>query len=150
MQKPFVEIKYPAVRQFTADIGRLDREMHRIRGFLEIDVTQSLERIKRIRTPKHKVSFLAWFLKVLADTVISHPPVNGIKKGRNRVIVFKQVDISTIVEKPVDGASVPLPLVIRAVNTKTPHQISQEIQNAVEQSFEDGKAPSIGAQDNQF
>ena len=109
MQKPFFEIKYPAVRQFTADIGRLDREMHRIRGFLEIDLTQSLARIKSIRTPGHKVSFLAWFLKVLADTVISHPPVSGIKKRRNRVIVFNQVDISTIVEKPVDGAPVPLP-----------------------------------------
>jgi len=150
MQKPFTEIKYPAVRQFTADIGRLDRELHRIRGFLEVDLTHSLERIKTIRTPEHRVSFLAWFLKVVADTVISHPPVNGIKKGRNRVIVFNQVDISTIVEKPVNGDPVPLPLVIRTANTKSPHQITQEIHNAVHESFENGTAPTIGGQDNQF
>ena len=150
MPNAFTEIIVPPVRQFTADIGRLEREKHRIRGFLEIDVTQSLERIKTIRTPGHKISFLGWFLKVLADTVSCHPPVNGIKKGRNRVIVFKQIDISTIIEKQVDCVSVPLPLVIRAVNTKSPHQITQEIQNAVEQSLEVGKAPSIGAEDNQF
>jgi pyruvate/2-oxoglutarate dehydrogenase complex dihydrolipoamide acyltransferase (E2) component len=150
MPKPYFTIQYPKVRQFTGDIGRLERDKHRIRGFFEIDVTQSLERIKTIRTPDYKVSFLAWFLKVLADTIISHPPVNGIKKGYDRVIVFKQVDISTIVEKPVDGASVPLPLVIRAAETKSPHQISQEIQNAVEQSLENEKAPSVGTQDNHF
>lgn len=150
MQEPFFEITYPRIRQFTADIGRLDREIHRIRGFLEIDLTQSLQRIKTIRTPGYKVSLLAWFLKVLADTVISHPPVNGIKKGPNRVIVFKQVDISTVIEKPVNGVSVPLPVVIRAANMKSPHQITLEIQNTVEQPLEDGTAPSIGAQDNQF
>jgi hypothetical protein len=66
------------------------------------------------------------------------------------VIVFEQVDISTIIEKPVDGTSVPLPLVIRAANTKSPHQITKEIQNAVDQRLENGKPPSIGDQDNQF
>jgi len=150
MKKPYSEVKYPAVRQFTADIGRLDREIHRMRGFLEIDLTDSLEQIKTIRTPEHKVSFIAWFLKVLADTVISHPPVNGIKKGRNRVIVFNQVDIATIFEKPVDGQAVPLPMVLRAVNTKSALQISQEIHNAVHQNIENGNTPSIAGQENQF
>lgn len=150
MHKPFFEIKVPAIRQFTADIGRLDREIHRMRGFFEIDLTDSLEKIKTLRKPDHKISFLAWFLKVLADTTISHPPVNGIKKGRNRIIVFNKIDIATVVEKPVGGIPVPLPVVLRAVNTKSVLQISQEIANAVHQSLENENSPAITSQDNQF
>lgn len=150
MPNAFIEQKISPVRQFTADIGQLSREKHTIRAFLEVDITHALEQIKALRSPTYKVSLLAWFIKVLGDTVASHPPVNGIKKGPNKVIVFKQVDISTIVEKPVDGVSVPLPLVIRAANAKSPDQINQEIQNAVGQSIENGEAPSIGPGENKF
>jgi pyruvate/2-oxoglutarate dehydrogenase complex dihydrolipoamide acyltransferase (E2) component len=148
MKQPFLEIKFPPVRQFTADIGRLSSEKHTIRALLEVDISDALDQIKQLRSPAHKISFLAWFLKVTADTVASHPPVNGIKKGRKALIVFKQVDIATIVEKTVAGDAVPLPLVIRAVNTKSPHQITQEIQNAVDESLIKGQTPLIGSSEN--
>lgn len=150
MQRPFIEISYPSVRQFTADIGKLSSEQHTIRAFLEIDVTHALDRIKALRTPSYKLSFLAWFIKVLADTVADHPPINGIKKGRNRVIVFKQIDISTIIEKQVNRVSVPLPLVVRAANLKSPIEIHQEIQNAANQSIENQTTPQVGSGENKF
>lgn len=148
MQPSYSDYKYSPVRQFTGDIGRLSREMHTIRAFIEVDLTHALEQIKALRSPGYKVSFMAWFIKVLADTVEIHPPVNGIKKGRNRVIVFKQIDISTIVEKQVNGASVPLPMVLRGANTKSAIQISQEIQNAADQQIENQDAPQVGAGEN--
>ena len=79
----FITIQSPAVRQFTADIGRLSHEKHHIRALLEVDVTDALARIKTLRQSGQKFSFLAWFLKILADTVADHPPVNGIRKGRH-------------------------------------------------------------------
>jgi pyruvate/2-oxoglutarate dehydrogenase complex dihydrolipoamide acyltransferase (E2) component len=148
MQSLFKEITFPPVRQFTADIGKLSSEQHTIRAFLEVDVTNTLERIKALRSPANKVSFLAWFIKVLADTVVDHPPVNGLKKGRNRVIVFNQVDISTIVERKVNQVAVPLPLVLRAVNTKSPFEVTREIQDAVDQSLENQNAPQVGSGEN--
>lgn len=150
MTELFTTIKYPAVRQFTEDIGKLANEKHFIRAFLEVDITDALTQIKQLRTPQNKVSFLAWFLKVLADTVASHPPINGIKQGRHSVIVFKKVDIATIVEKPVDGVPVPLPLVIRSANDKTPNQINQEIQQAVSQSLQNDDVPIVGPDDNKL
>lgn len=150
MAEKFTQIDYPAVRQFTEDIGKLANEKHYIRTFLEVDITDSLALIKQLRTPQNKVSFLAWFIKVLGDTVADHPPVNGIKKGRNSVIVFKQIDITTIVEKPVDGVPVPLPLVIRSASEKTTSQINLEIQNAVSQQVENDSIPEIGTSDNKF
>jgi pyruvate/2-oxoglutarate dehydrogenase complex dihydrolipoamide acyltransferase (E2) component len=129
----FTIINYPPVRKFTADTGRIGRDKHYIRTLLQVDVTDALQKIKTLRTPGRKISFLAWFIKVLADTVAEHPPINGIHKGRNRVLVFKNVNISTIVEKKVDGVPVPLPLVLRCVNEKTSFQINDEIQSAVDQ-----------------
>ncbi|MFU8827590.1 MAG: 2-oxo acid dehydrogenase subunit E2 [Brevefilum sp.] len=144
------EITFPAVRQFTADVGKLSKEKHTIQAFIEVDVTDALARIKTLRSPAYKVSFLAWFIKVLVDTVEHHPPVNGIKKGRKRVVVFKQVDVSTIFEKLVEQVAVPLPLVVRRANAKSPLQISQEIQDAVNQPLQNQKSPGVGAGDNKL
>ncbi len=132
----FRRINYPPVRQFTADMGRISREKHNILALLEVDITDALKQIKQMREPGKKVSLLAWFIKVLADTVANHPPINGIKAGRTSVVVFDRIDISTIVEKVVDGVAVPLPLVLRGANKKTHFQINNEIQAAVSQSVD--------------
>ncbi len=132
----FFTIKYPAVRQFTADIGRLDHGRHYVRALLEVDVTAALQKLRQLRAPGRKISFLAWFVKVLADAVAQHPPINGVRRGRHKVVVFRQVNISVVVEKQVDGRAVPLPLVLRDVNDKTALQLNTEIQAAIEQPIE--------------
>jgi pyruvate/2-oxoglutarate dehydrogenase complex dihydrolipoamide acyltransferase (E2) component len=138
MENPeFIEIQYPSVRQFSADTGRIGREKHFVRALLEVDITDALQKIKAIRAPGKKVSFLAWFIKVLADTVAAHPPVNGIHQGRSSVVVFKSVDVATVVEKIVDGVRVPLPLVLRGANQKTYFQLNDEIQSAAVQAVKD-------------
>lgn len=129
-----ITITYPPVRQFTADTGRISRDKHYVRALLEVDVSDALFKLKALRTPGQKVSFLAWFIKVLGDAVACHPPVNGIHRGRNRVVVFKKVNISTVVEKTVGGVSVPLPLLLRDVTHKSALQINDEIRAAIEGS----------------
>ena len=80
--------QYPSVRQFTIDTGKLGQEKHYICALVEVDVTEALEKIKRLRSPERKVSFLSWFSKLLADKVADHPPVNGIRKGHGAMVVF--------------------------------------------------------------
>lgn len=145
----FITLQSPAVRLFTADIGKLSREKHTIRALVEVDLTDSLEKIRQLRKSGEKVSFLAWFIKVLADTVTDHPPVNGIQKGRRSLHVFKNIHVSTVVEKTVNGEAVPLPMVVREANHKTPIQISAELQKAVDQSVEGQGSPTLdnGAND---
>jgi pyruvate/2-oxoglutarate dehydrogenase complex dihydrolipoamide acyltransferase (E2) component len=135
MKNPdWIEIKYPSVRQFTADTGRIDHGKHYVRALLEVDVTDALQKIKALRAPGRKVSFQAWFIKVLGNAIAAHPPISGIHNGRNKVVVFKTVNISTIVEKVVDGTAIPLPLLLRGVNEKTMFQLNEEIQAAVAQA----------------
>ncbi len=149
LNKPnFIEITYPPVRQFTADTGRIGRDKHYIRALLEVDITDALQKIKSARAYGKKVSFLAWFIKVLADTVSRHPPINGIRHGRNSVRVFQSVDVSTVVEKMVDNTSVPLPIVLREANSKTHLQLNDEIQSAVAQPVDHEGNLVLGSGEN--
>jgi pyruvate/2-oxoglutarate dehydrogenase complex dihydrolipoamide acyltransferase (E2) component len=145
----FITIQYPSVRQFTADIGRIDHGKHYVRSLLEVDVTEALQKLRAMRAPGKKVSFLAWFVKVLADAVARHPPINGIRRGRGKVVVFKEVNISVIVEKKVDGKSVPLPLVLRDVAAKSLLDLNAEIQAAVDQSVEHAGNLVLGRGENE-
>ena len=132
------EIQYPSSRRFTFDVGRIGREKHHVKALLKVDVTDARSKIKQNRRSGKKTSFLAWLIKLTADCVALHPPINGINRPRrNKVVVFRNVDISLIIEKEVKGSRVPLPYVIRKANQKTHYQIYSEIEAAKSQIFED-------------
>ena len=59
----YTKIQYPAVRVLTADTGRINRDKHYVKAFLEVDVTIGLQKLKALRAPGKKVSFQAWFIK---------------------------------------------------------------------------------------
>ena len=54
-------------------------------------------------------------------------------RGRE-VVLFKDVDVSIVVEKTVNGVPVPLPYVVRKADQKTLGQIYQEIESAKSES----------------
>ena len=109
-----------------------------MRALLEIDVTEARKKIKLNRRSGKKPSFMAWLIKVIADCVAIHPPINGINRsGKNKVVVFKDVDVSLVIEKNVKGTRVPLPYVIRKADQKTLYQIHAEIEAAKSQIPED-------------
>ena len=56
--------------------------------------------------------------------------LNAYRLGRNRLVVFDEVDISTPVERKAEGQRIGTPYVIRAANTKTFWEIHQEIRTA--------------------
>jgi hypothetical protein len=58
------------------------------------------------------------------------------------------VDVTTMVEKTVDEKGVPIPLVIRDVNHKSPLEITTEIQRAINKEIETEKDFVLGASSN--
>jgi pyruvate/2-oxoglutarate dehydrogenase complex dihydrolipoamide acyltransferase (E2) component len=135
---PSYEIQYPSSRQLTMDLGTIGREKHHVKALLEVDVTEARRKIKQSRQAGKKIAFTAWLVKVIADCVALHPPVNGLNRPRvNKVVVFNDVNVSIVVEKEVDGTRVPLPYVIRKADQKTLDQIHAEIESARSQKVED-------------
>ncbi len=125
------ESLYPSSRLLTFDLGRIGLGKHHVKALLEVDVTEARRNIRQLRRTGPHVSFFAWLLKTTADCVALHPKVNGFNNPRRRrVVLFKDVDISIVVEKNVNGTLVPLPYVVRRANQKTAAQIYQEIEAA--------------------
>lgn len=131
------EIRYPSSRRFTFDVGRIGRRKHHVKAFLEVDVGDARKKIKQNRCTGLNISFTAWLIKVIADTVGLHPQASGINRpGRNKVVVFNDVDVSLVIEKVVNGTRVPLPYVIRKADQKTLGQIYSEIESAKSQTID--------------
>lgn len=128
--KGFQIVDFPKSRVATFDVGKIGLKKHHIAGFLEIDVTDARARLKQLKASKHKVSFFAWVLKVIADTIVEYPAIQAINLRGRKQVLFDDVDISIPVEREVDGVKVPLATVIRAVNRKSVEEIYAEIQAA--------------------
>ncbi len=130
-------------------MGRIGREKHHVKALLEVDITDVRSKIKQNRRSGKKRSFTAWLVKVIADCVALHPPINGINcPGRNRAVVFDDVDISLIFEKEVNGTRVPLPYVIRKADQKTLSQIYSEIESVKSQVIENEGDYVLGERHN--
>lgn len=128
--------EFPSSRQSTFDVGRISIAKNHMKAMIEVDVTKTRQLVRDYRRrTKEKISFLAWFLKCVGQAISENKAVHALRKGRNRLVVFDDIDISIVVEKEVHGEKVPLPVVIRDVNRKTLQEINQEIKSAKEQEI---------------
>lgn len=144
------EIKeFSSSRQSTFDVGYIGLRKHHIKALIELDVTYARELIKNHRNKnKEKLSFTAWILKCISQAINENKSVHAIRKGKNKLLIFDDIDISIIVEREIKGEKVPLPLVIRKVNEKTITDIHHEIKQAKEEEIKDEKDYVLGK--NQF
>ncbi len=139
-------IPYPPSRRLTSDVGRIGRTKHHIQALLEVDVTEARRRLRQSRQSGAQVSFTAWMIRTVADCVALHPAVAGFNEaGRNRVLVFDDVDVAVVVEKEVEGVRVPLPVVVRGANRKPCESIREEIEAAKSQTVTDERGWVLGA-----
>lgn len=135
----------PSSRQSTFDIGYLGVRNHHMKALLELDVTDGRELIRHYRSSnKEPISFIGWIMKCISQAVAEHKSVHGIRKGKNELVIFDDVDISIIVEKEISGEKVPLPLVIRKANEKTLQNIQHEILTAKKQTIETAEDYVLG------
>jgi pyruvate/2-oxoglutarate dehydrogenase complex dihydrolipoamide acyltransferase (E2) component len=105
----------------------------------ELDVTEARERIHKIRRETGRgISFLAWLMSCIGKACSEYPELHAWRHGSRNTVTFDDVDIGTYVERKVGGGiSIPVPLVIRKVDKKTPEEISAEIRTAQMQNVDE-------------
>jgi pyruvate/2-oxoglutarate dehydrogenase complex dihydrolipoamide acyltransferase (E2) component len=146
---PYTINEFPSSRQSTFDIGYIGVRKHHIKALIELDVTLARELIKSFRSQKkEELSFTAWILKCISQAISENKSVHAIRKGKNKLIIFEDIDISIVIEKEIKGEKVPLPLVIRKVNQKTLKDIHHEIKSAKKQAVISEKDYVLG--ENQY
>lgn len=127
--------KIPRSRIPTFDIFTVGLSKHHINAMLEFDVTTSRSKLRDLRRKGITVSFNAWLIKVIGSALQEHPEASAYFYNKKKLIIFRDINVSLIVEKKVGSTKVPVPMVIEKVNEKTSLEISQEIENAKNQEF---------------
>jgi len=117
---------FPRSRELIIDAFTMAAKRHIIHGFLEVDVTEPRLILKGTSgTDGHPLSFTGFVIASFARAIHTHPTVQAYRDLRNRLIVFHDVDVSTVVE-PRPGAQ-PIPHIIRSADTRSVREISEEI-----------------------
>ncbi|MFW9966638.1 MAG: 2-oxo acid dehydrogenase subunit E2 [Candidatus Thorarchaeota archaeon] len=117
----------PFNREIVVELMEQGLRSHYISGLIEVDVTKGRQIIREYEESSGKeLSFTAWITKCIAQAVSEHRNVHAIRKGK-RLIVFKDVDVSVMVERQIGGVTGAQTYIVRKANEKTVHEIQDEI-----------------------
>jgi pyruvate/2-oxoglutarate dehydrogenase complex dihydrolipoamide acyltransferase (E2) component len=145
-------LPFPSSRNPIVDGGYMASKRHIIHGFLELDVTEAQHHLHSITLSNGQpASFTAFILASYARAIQQHPHVQAFRDIRGRLIVFHEVDVSTLVE-PSPGAAA-IPHVIRNAHARSVIDISQEIrrvQASPRPWGKQGRAVAIGSRMPRF
>ncbi|HSJ54640.1 MAG TPA: 2-oxo acid dehydrogenase subunit E2, partial [Anaerolineae bacterium] len=116
-------------RRMQVDGVRAGTIQGAIHGLIEVDVTRARQIIHehQARTGE-RLSFTAFAIACLAKAVGENPRVQAYRDWRNRLVVFRDVDVNTMVEGDAGGGEkVVMAFFIRAADKKTFRQIHDDI-----------------------
>jgi pyruvate/2-oxoglutarate dehydrogenase complex dihydrolipoamide acyltransferase (E2) component len=131
-----IKIKhFPETRLATIDVCAIGLRKHHIAALIEVDVSESREKIKLYRRDHDRISFTAWLIKVISSTVKDYNDVASYRQGKRKLIVFNDINVSIAVEKEVNGQKVPIPLVIEKASERSIGSITQQINDALDQKL---------------
>jgi pyruvate/2-oxoglutarate dehydrogenase complex dihydrolipoamide acyltransferase (E2) component len=121
-------VPFPRERQVTVDGGRLAARKHTIYALIEVDVTEPRQYLRehKARTGE-TLSFTAFVIACLGKAIDENKMMHAYRDWRNRLILFDEVDVNTMVEIEMDGRKIVLPHFIRAANKRTFRDIHAEI-----------------------
>ena len=120
----------PASRIATFDTFSIGLEKHHVAALLEFDVTVPRRKLQESRRSGLNISFNGWLIKVISGVLKEHPDAAAYLRGKRRLMLFNDINISILVEKVIMGERVPIPMVIEKANDKSAREITAEIENA--------------------
>ncbi|QDG52528.1 2-oxo acid dehydrogenase subunit E2 [Persicimonas caeni] len=131
---PHQIIPFPRARRLVTDVGRVVKDRPVIRGLLEIDVTEPRQKIRAHREKTgESLSFTGYLAACAGEAIDAHKEVHACRDWRGRLVVYDDVDISTMIEVERDGKRFPVGHIVRAANKKSVRQIHAEIRDVQEQ-----------------
>lgn len=117
-------------RKQIVDFLGVAKKKHTASAVMDFDITGMRDELRKARRiTKRQASLTGYLLYCFAQAVESNKMVQAYRKG-NELIVFDDVDVSTMVERTVNGVPVPVSYILRKANTKSVFEISEEIRNA--------------------
>ena len=118
----------PVIRRFALDAGYLGRRRHIVHGLIEVDVTDARNYIREHeRATGEKLSFTAFIISCLSKAIEEHPHVHAYRDCRNRLVIYRDINITCMFEVEFHGKKTPFPHVFHETNRKDYRQIHDEL-----------------------
>jgi len=130
--------KFAKTRIATIDVCAIGLKKHHVASMIEIDVTDSRKKIKKYKIETGLISFNAWLIKAISLTIKNHEQVAAYLKGKQKLVIFDDINISMAVEKELNGQKVPIPLIIEKANERSLESITAQINEAKSKNLPDG------------
>jgi pyruvate/2-oxoglutarate dehydrogenase complex dihydrolipoamide acyltransferase (E2) component len=148
----YEERRFPEFRNPTLDTLDFGQTKHHIPLLFEVDVTKARDSIREFKAKTGEgLSFTGYIIKCIAQAVSEHKYIHAMRKGKKRLILFDDVDISVVVERLVDCdedlETLPMPYIIRQANKKTVKEIHTEIRTVQKELLSAGQV-QLGAHQN--
>jgi pyruvate/2-oxoglutarate dehydrogenase complex dihydrolipoamide acyltransferase (E2) component len=134
-------VPIPRKRRFSLDAGRMGRKRHIVHGLAELDVTVARKSIREYRDRTgERLSFTAFIINCLGEAISRHEQLHAYRNWRGQLVIFKDVNIVTMIEAELDGRKIPMPYVLRAVNRRSLLELHREIRSVQSAPAQSGEA----------
>ena len=129
-QGVFHKEKLSFARKAIIASASVTREKNAIHSFTEVDISIPRKLLDDYnKKTGERISFTGYVTKCLANTINRHPKLNSFIRG-NSIVYLNEITISILIERELDGDSVPEPLGIKNCGNKNLYSIHKEIRNA--------------------
>lgn len=119
---------FPRERMVTVQGGRLASKKHTVYGLIEVDVTEPRQKIRDYKERTGEtISFTAFLIACLGKAVDADKRIHAYRDWRNRLILFDDVDVNTMIEVQAEGRTRVVPHWVRAANHRSLRDIHDEI-----------------------
>lgn len=128
--KAYKKVPLSIGRRMVAVSAMVTKEKNTIHSVSEVDITVPRLIIKEYYDKTGmKLSFTAYMVTCLANTISKYPQFNSFIKGR-KLIILDDITISVLIEREIAGENVPEPIGLVQAQKKNLLQIHEEIRNA--------------------
>ena len=124
-------LPYPRERQFLDDAMTEARNRNTITGLIEFDVTEPRRLMKEHEAlTGEKLSFTFYLVRCLGKAIGENKSVVAYRQGKNKLIIFDDVGISTVIEGESNGRKRPMMHQVKSAHTKSFREIQDELTEA--------------------
>lgn len=98
-----------------------------IHSMVEVDITEARKNLRELKK-KEYASITGYIIHCVSRAVEENKRVHAYRNFRNQLIEFDDVDVSTTMERKIDGRNEVVAMIIRSANKKSVQAISREIE----------------------
>ncbi len=131
---------FPRLRRATIGVLNAAKRKNMIHCLVEFDVTEARRQLRQLRKDqKDYISFTGYLIHCVAKSVESNKIMHAYRNRRNQLVLFDDVDVSTTIERKIEGNSEVVPRIIRNANRKSIGEISRELKKEKEENVKEAE-----------